>query len=385
MSSSESLLHSACELAPDIAAARDEIERARRIPHALAEKLRTAGLLQLWLPRELGGPELHPAEFVEVIEALAIADGAVGWCAANAAVFSLLAGSLPETVARSIFGNHGVVAGSVNPTGRADAVSGGFRASGRWAYASGIDHATWIIGNCIIHEDGTPRRAGVGPPEMRFLFFPRTAADVIDTWQVSGLRGTGSHDFCVEDVFVAEAFTLPAFAAGPLLSGPLYRVPPVSLFVIALASVTLGIARAAIDALVELAAAKTPMGSTTLLRDKSVVQIQTARAEAFIRAARAHLLQAISLQWNEIAGGATASLRARAAVRLATSFCAEACAGAVDLVHAAAGGSAIDEGGRIARCFRDIHAATQHIGLNSTGYETAGRVLLGLDPGTPRF
>jgi alkylation response protein AidB-like acyl-CoA dehydrogenase len=300
-------------------------------------------------------------------------------------VFNLLAGSLSETVARSIFGNHGVVAGSVNPTGRADDVSGGFRASGRWAYASGIDHATWIVGNCIIHDDSVPRRAVVGLPEMRFLFFPRAAVDVIDTWQVSGLRGTGSHDFCVEDVFVAEAFTLPAFAARPLLSGPLYRVPPVSLFAIALASVTLGIARAAIDALMELAAAKTPMGSTTLLRDKSVVQIQTARAEAFIRAARAHLLQAISSQWNEIAGGATASLQARAAVRLATSFCAEACASAVDLVHSAAGGSAIHEGGRIARCFRDIHAATQHIGLNSTGYETAGRVLLGLDPGTLRF
>jgi alkylation response protein AidB-like acyl-CoA dehydrogenase len=314
-----------------------------------------------------------------------MADGAVGWCAANAAVFSLLAGNLSEAVARTIFDDHGVVAGSVNPTGRADAVSGGFRASGRWAYASGIDHATWVVANCVIHEDGAPRRTAVGSPEMRFLFFPRTAVDVIDTWQVSGLRGTGSHDFRVGDVFVADAFTMPAFAARPLLPGPLYRVPPISLFAVALASVTLGIARAAIDALVELAAAKTPMGSATLMRDKPVVQIQAARAEAFVRAAHAHLLQAIGCQWNEIIEGATPSLQARAAVRLATSFCAEACAGAVDLVHAAAGGSAIHESGRIARCFRDLHAATQHIGLNSTGYETAGRVLLGLDPGTPRF
>jgi len=373
------------ELAPDIAMARQEIEQARRLPHALAEKLRAAGLFELWLPRELGGPELHPADGVAVIEALAMADGAVGWCTANAAVFSLLAGSLSEAVARTIFDDHGVVAGSVNPTGRADAAAGGFRASGRWAYASGIDHATWIVANCIVHEDGVPRRTAAGSPEMRFLFLPRTAVNVIDTWQVSGLRGTGSHDFCLEDVFVAEAFTMPAFAARPLQPGVLYRVPPISLFVVALASVTLGIARAAVDALVELAVAKTPMGSATLMRDKPVVQIQTARAEAFIRAARAHVLQAIGQQWNEIAGGATASLQARAGVRLATSFCAEACANAVDLVHAAAGGSAIHESGRIARCFRDLHAATQHIGLNSTGYEMAGRVLLGLDPGTPRF
>ncbi len=341
--------------------------------------------MQLWLPRTLGGPELHPAEYLSVIEALAIADGAVGWCATNAGVFSLLAGSLPERSAQEIFGDRGVVAGSVNPTGRAEAVAGGFRASGRWGYASGIDHANWIVANCIIHEGGMPRRAASGAPDMRFLFLPRAAVEILDTWHVSGLMGTGSHDFRVADVMVPEEFAIPAFAAVPQLSGTLYRIPPISRFCVALASVVLGIARAAVNAFVTLAAAKKPMGSTEALREMPTAQLQMARAEALMRAARAHLIEAINRQWDEIAAGSPPAVQTRASIRLATSFCAEACSAAVDLVHAAAGGSAIQETLPIARCFRDIHAATQHIGLNASGFQLAGRVLFGLDPGTPRF
>jgi len=314
-----------------------------------------------------------------------MADGAVGWCATNAGVFSLLAGSLPERSAQEIFGNRGVVAGSVNPTGRADAVAGGFRASGRWGYASGINHANWILANCVIHENGKPRRTVSGAPEMRFLFLPRAAVAILDTWHVSGLKGTGSHDFQVSDVLVPEAFAIPAFAAAPQLPGALYRMPPISLFCVALASVVLGIGRAALNALVTLAASKTPMGSAEPLRDKPMAQLQVARAEALMRAARAQLIEAINGQWDEIAAGDPPSVQARASIRLAGSFCAEACSDAVNLVHSTAGGSAIQETGPIARCFRDIHAATQHIGLNATGFELAGRVLLGLDPGTSRF
>ena len=381
----ESLLQAAHDLAPEIIAVRDEIERDRRLPASLVDKLRAAGLLRLWLPRAFGGPELHPVDYVSVIEALATADGAVGWCATNAGVFSLLAGSLPERSAQEIFADCGVVAGSVNPTGKADAVAGGFRVSGRWGYASGIDHANWILANCIIHDDGKPRRTASGAPDMRFVFLPREAVEILDTWHVSGLRGTGSHDFQVTDVLVPEQFAIPAFSAVPRLTGVLYRIQPTSLFCIALASVVLGIARAAMNALVTLAATKTPMGSAGTLRDKPIAQLRVARAEALIRAARAHLLGAINNQWDAVAAGAAPTIESRASIRLATSFCAEACSSAVDLVHTAAGGSAIQETLPIARCFRDMRAATQHIGLGDTGFELAGRVLFGLDPGTPRF
>jgi alkylation response protein AidB-like acyl-CoA dehydrogenase len=381
----ESLLHAAHDLAPEIVAVRDEIERTRGLPAPLVARLRAAGLFQLWLPRALGGPELHPVEYLSVIEALAVADGAVGWCATNAGVYGLLAGGLTEQPAREIFGNGGIVAGSVNPTGRADAVAGGFRVSGRWGYASGIGHADWVLANCIIHAEGKPRRTASGGPEMRFLFLPRTAVEVLDTWHVSGLIGTGSHDFQVADVLVAEEFSLPAFAAAPRCPGTLYRIPPISLFTVALASVVLGIARGALNALASLAATKTPMGSAETLRDKPIAQLQGARAEALARAARAHLMEAINRQWDEVDAGTSPTMRTRASIRLATSFCAEACSEVVNLVHATAGGSAIQEMLPIARCFRDIHAATQHIGLNASGFELAGRVLFGLDPGTQRF
>lgn len=385
ISSGSDLLERACALAPAIRAARADIDRDRALPPSLIAALRERELFHLWLPRALGGAELHPKEFVGVIESLAAADGAVGWCATNASVFTLLAGSMDAVAAQTIFGQRGVVAGSLNPTGRADAVAGGYRATGRWSYVSGITHADWVLGTCIVHETVGPRHTAVEGPELRFLFFPRSAVDIIDTWNVSGLKGTGSHDVQVDAVFVESAFTVPAFRSDPHHPDLLYRLAPVSLFAASLACVVLGIARSAIDALIELAAAKTPMGSASVLRDRPTVQVQVARAESMVRAARAHLLDALGRAWDHAAAARPPTPEIRATVRLATSFCAEACAVAVDLVHSAAGGSAIDENGRIARCFRDIHAATQHIGLSAAGYELSGRVIFGLPLGTDRF
>ena len=378
----EELLSAAERLAPDILAVRDEIDRERCLPPVLVEMMRTSGLFKLWLPRALGGPELHPLEFIRVIEALAKADGSVAWCATNASVFSLLAGHMQEPSARAVFGADAVVAGSINPQGIVIPVDGGYLVSGRWAYASGIGHCDWVLGNCLLAEDDQPARRG--PREMRFVLMPKAAGTVFDAWNVSGLRGTGSHDFRVDEVFVPAGQTVPAFAVASVQAGTLYRMPPMSLFTIALASVSLGIARAAIEALVELAAGKTPMGSAVLLREVPSAQAAVGKAEALLRAARASVMQAVAEQWDEVAAAAP-SLARRAGVKLATTFCANACAQAVDAVHEAAGGSALFESGRIARCWRDVHAATQHIGLSAGNYELAGRVLFGLDLGTPRF
>jgi alkylation response protein AidB-like acyl-CoA dehydrogenase len=389
MTQGQTLLRAATDLQPDILAVRDAIDRDRALPPRLVETLRSAGLFHLWLPKAIGGPELHPAEFLPVIEALAHADGSVGWCAANASVLSLVAGTLPEATARAIFGQRAVAAGSAGPTGKAVMVQGGYRVTGRWGYGSGIVHSDWLGANSIIHDGDSPRLTPSGAPELRFIFFPKRSAEILDTWNVSGMRGTGSHDYAVADLFVPADYTAPALVVAPEQPGILYRVPPISLFTLALTCVTLGIARAAVDALVELAVVKTPAGSRTLLRDTASVQTAVARAEALVRAGRAVVLEAVGSLWaatEESAHRGTAvSLRERAGIRLACTYCAEACAQAVDLVHATAGGSAIQESGRIARCFRDIHAATQHIGLNLANYETSGRVLLGLEPGTPRF
>jgi alkylation response protein AidB-like acyl-CoA dehydrogenase len=199
------------------------------------------------------------------------------------------------------------------------------------------------------------------------------------------LRGTGSHDFAIDHVFVPEAQSLPAFATRSVQPGTLYRVPILSLFCFALAAVVLGNARAALQAFVEIASGKVPMGTQTLLRERPSAQADLARAEALLRAARAGLLEAIERQWDEIESGDPPSLDGRARVRLATTFAGEASLRAIEFVYNAAGGSAIQESGRLDRCFRDARAAVQHIGLTTQTYELAGRVLLGIDPGTPRF
>ena len=217
------------------------------------------------------------------------------------------------------------------------------------------------------------------------MFFPRSQVEIVDTWHVGGMRGTGSHDFQVDDLFVPMDRSIPAFASLGAQPGTLFRAPLISLFVVALAAVTLGIARAALDALYELAGTKTPMGSAVLLRDKPVAQSAAARAESLVQAARAFVFSAIGEQWDEVAAGQRPSLEKRALIRLACTYAGEACASAVDLAYNTAGGSALYESNRIERCFRDIHAATQHIGLTTNNYELAGRVLFGLDPGTSRF
>jgi indole-3-acetate monooxygenase len=165
----------------------------------------------------------------------------------------------------------------------------------------------------------------------------------------------------------------------------MYRMPILSLFRFALAAVTLGIARCAIDEFVKIATSKIPMGSQTLLRDRPSAQCDVARAESLVRAARAGLVEAVRAQWEEIDAGHAASLTARAGVRLATTFVGETSVQAIDRIYNAAGGSAILESGRLDRCLRDARVAVQQIGLTTGTYELAGKVLLGLEPGTPRF
>jgi alkylation response protein AidB-like acyl-CoA dehydrogenase len=217
------------------------------------------------------------------------------------------------------------------------------------------------------------------------MIFPTSAVEVIDTWSVSGLRGTGSHDYRVADLFVPEDHTIDYFAPQAVQTGTLYAVPAISVLAVAIAAVPLGIARSAIDEVVALAAAKTPYGSSTPLRDKPTVQADVARAEVLLGSARSYLFAMIGELWGEVAGGGAASMQRRGMLRLACAHAAQASAQAVDLVYNAAGGTAIFETGRLERCFRDVHAVTQHIATSTSNYEAGGRMLLGLDPGAPRF
>ncbi|HUD86148.1 MAG TPA: acyl-CoA dehydrogenase family protein [Xanthobacteraceae bacterium] len=382
----EAFVRAARALAPTIRELRADIERERSMPAPLVKRMAETGFFSLWLARTLGGPELNTVEYLRVIEELSRADGAVGWCTMVSAGYSRLSGYLDDDVAREIFGDGStIVAGTINPTGKAHAVPGGFRVTGQWSYGSFIQHSTWTIGSSVIYQGDGPRRGPDGAPDMRLMLFPTSAVEIIDTWRVGGLRGTGSHDFRVADLFVPDERAIAAFTAKPVRPGTLYAAPFITVFAMALACVPLGIARAAIEAFVELAEAKTPIGAASRLRDKASAQAAIGRAEALLRSARAFMVEAARDIWDIVAAGDMPTLRQRATARLAAAQSASASAQAVDLLHDAAGGTAIYEHNLLERCFRDVHAATQHIGISSANFELSGRVLLGLDPGTPRF
>ncbi len=299
-------LTAARRLEPLVAELRDRFDQDRQLPRRLVDELHAAGLFRMWLPRAIGGAELPPLPFLGVIEELSRQDGSLGWCTVIPAGYGRLAGALEEDVAREIFGTGmGVLVGTLNPTGKAVAVPGGYRVSGRWSYGSFIGYGDWVLGNCITEDAGGQRRGADGSPEFRLCLFPRTEVEVFDIWHVGGLRATGSNDYQVTDLFVPEQHTIQLvdFQPPPRRPGPLYAVPMTSTFVSCIATVALGIARAAIDALIEIGAEKKTAGSSTVLRDKPLAQADLARAEALLGAGRAYLFGELGTMWEDAMAG----------------------------------------------------------------------------------
>jgi len=383
---SKILIQATSDLAPTIRSCLEEIDTTRQLPERLIEKLRTAGMFRLFLPAEFGGHEVSPIIFTRIIEEIAAIDGATAWVVSVCAAGGLFAGHMEQSAARQIYGSdpNAIMAGGINPTGKALVADGGYIVSGQWGFGSGIRHAAWVYGNCVVHEGERPRMNQAGTPELRVMVFPVTACQVRDTWFTGGLRGTGSHDFSVRDLFVPAERSLVAFAAKASQPGVLYKFP-FSLFAVLIAAVPLGIARGAISALVDLAGTKKPTGSQVLLREKPSAQIAVARAEALYRSGRAFLFEAIEAMNSEIEKSGHANIRSRVDLRLACTQAALNSAQAVDLMCEAGGATSIYASSPLERAFRDVHAAIQHIAVNSVSLELSGRVLFGLEPGTARF
>jgi alkylation response protein AidB-like acyl-CoA dehydrogenase len=375
------LLDAARRLEPLVGSLRDRFDKERQLPPELVDAIGRANLFSMWLPRALGGPELPPLSFLEVIEELSRQDGSVGWCTVIPAGYGRLAGGMPLETAAEIFGSRrAVLVGTLNPAGKAVPVPGGYRVTGRWSYGSFIAHSQWVLGGCVVQDDpGAP---------LRLCIFPRADVEVFDMWHVGGLRGTGSNDYQVTDVFVPEerAVPIPGFSPVPVQPGALYAVPMLATFVSCIAIVTLGIARAAIEALMQIASAKTPTGSDSVLREKPSVQADLARAEALVRSGRTFLFDALGACWDDALAGRPMTLQRRALVRLAACQATQNAVQAVDLMYTCGGGTSLFEGNRLERCFRDVHAGAQHFAVAPlSNLEPIGRVLFGLDPGRARF
>jgi alkylation response protein AidB-like acyl-CoA dehydrogenase len=374
MSSGFSTLDAVRSAAPIIDAHVETIERERLLTKEVARALTDTGVFRMLLPRSLGGHELDPMTVCEVVEEVSIRDGAGGWCAVIGASCGLFGGLLPRAGAAEIYADRDVVlAGQFRPSGTAVQMDGGYRVTGRWPFASGIMHSRWLLGGCqIVGPSGT------GTGAAKLMFMPREAATVIDTWHVGGLRGTGSHDFEVKDVFVPASRTV-SFADPPVEPGPLYSLPSIAMFATMIASVPLGIARHGIEAFKQLRAVKTPTFSQGLLRDGAVAQSCLGEAEAFLRAGRAFLFESLRSAWQIAQRGESVTWHDRGLLWLSATQAVTQALHAVDLVYRAGGAASVYTSSQLERCLRDIRTASQHMTVMTTNYEVAGQLFFGAD------
>jgi alkylation response protein AidB-like acyl-CoA dehydrogenase len=372
-------------LLPKIRERRDEIERARKLPQDLVDEMTATGMFKLAVPRAYGGDERGPLEMLHVTEQLATADGSVGWCAQIAITVGMVAGLMSEQAAREVFAEPSMPAALVfEPAGAATEVDGGIRLAGRWRFASGVTHARWMFVGAIIMDDGKPRMTPHGPAIIHTAV-PVTDVTIHDTWYVSGLCGTGSTDVSVDDVFVPQHRVFSLLDETPVRPEPLYRMPQLSLVAPLTAAVALGIARAALDELTALAPAKVPALSMVPLAQKPVGQVEIARAEGELRAARAFLYETVGDIWQTVSNGEDVAPRQQALCRIAANLASETGARVARLASTLAGGGAVYNGSSFQRHARDADVITHHMTQSQHVWEDAGRVLLGLEPLAPIF
>ena len=376
------LLAAARDLGPQIQARSAEIESLGTLPMDLVDAIRPTGAFRQCVPDDLAGPGVTVTESLKVFEEFAYHDGSVGWCVAIASTTSLLASYLPDPHAGDLFGHPDSIGGGfVMPRGRALPVDGGLRVSGRWQWGSGTRHCTTIGGGClVVGADGRPepRSDGLAAP---FVFMDPDDVELIDTWDVAGLSGTGSVDFAARDVFVPEGRWVQ-ISADPVRDNVWSRFSFYGLLAAGVAAAAVGIARRSIDELVELAGGKKPQGSSRTLAERAAAQAEVAMAEARLAAAWTLLLEGVDDSFQGALAGQPSTLDERRRIRLAATHAAQTAADVAASMFRTAGGAAVYRTSPVQRCFRDTAVAAQHAMVAPRTMETAGRMRMGLDTDT---
>lgn len=375
------LLQRAEALAAPLAARAAEIEARRSLPPDIADALAQAGLLRLLTPRAFGGHEVHAATFFDVVETIARFDAATAWCCFIANTACVLAAYLPPDSAAALFGRPDLqAAGVFAPRGQAVAATqggvAGYRIRGRWAWGSAAHNAHLVSGGCVVlGADGQPELLPGGQPRVLSALFDRAQLHLLDNWHSVGLGGTGSGEFEAVDVFVPAARCCSLFGT-PQQPGVLYRFPVFGLLALGIAAVASGIARQAIDALLDLAVDKVPQAGTKTLAQRPATQETVARAEAEWRSARAFVVEAVHAAWDGAALESTMPVAARRDLRLAATHATHTAAAVTTRMYTLAGGSAVFSASPLQRCLRDVHVATQHMMVAEPTWELTGRLLL---------
>jgi alkylation response protein AidB-like acyl-CoA dehydrogenase len=379
------LIERARALQPLITREADEIERTRRLTQPVISALIENGLYRVLLPQSVGGAEAPPEIFMQMLEEVAKADASTAWCLGQCTVCAMTAAYLDPDAAREIFAAPtgilawGAIAHEVH------VVPGGYRATARWDFASGSRQANWLGAHVqIVEADGTRRRKPNGAPEVRTILFPVTSATMYDVWDVIGLNGTGTDSYSVDNLFIPEKFA--ALRDDPTAlreKGPLYRLTTYTMFGLGFAAVSLGVARATLDAAIDLARGKASVGIKAM-RENNAVQAAIGRTEGNLRAARAYLYAAADEVWRDLTHpGGEFTEEHRIALRLASTWTIHQAAAVVDAAYHMAGATAVFSANRFERRFRDMHAIAQQIQARDTHYEDVGKAILGTDSGAP--
>ena len=379
----QSLLERIDALLPEIAERAAETEEARRLPADLARKLAATGVFNMVKPLDCGGLELSPQEIVEILKTIAAADASTGWCAMIGATTALNAAYLPRATAREIYSDPEMITGGVfAPMGKAEDNGDHYLVSGRWQWGSGSANCGWLCGGAMIFEDGELKRFGNGAPYHRMMIFPADEAELIDTWHVAGLKGTGSGDIAVQEIKVPKERSVSLISDKPQVDGALFVFPVFGLLSMGVCAVALGNADAALTDVKELVTTKKSAGASKSHAERTTVQAAIARMTADLGAANAYLGEAIDECWLAAQSDGTLSVGQRAKLRNACTHATETSAAVAKVAYDIAGGTAVYERHPLQRRFRDAHVATQHIATAWPTRELAGRIILGLETDT---
>ena len=375
------LLDVSHEMASRAAAAADRIDEERRLPPELAADMAGEGLFRLLVPRSLGGHELDFLDYLAIVDVFARADGSTAWCVNQNNVFATDAVRMPVETAREIWADPGAVIsnGPHTPSTVAVPTQGGYRVTGRWNFSSGIRHANWVAALAPLERLDEGGQPSADHDREVLLLVPKDQVELLDVWQVNGLRGTGSFSFQADDLFVPASRSY-GVDDGPHESGPLYVVPKVLMFSSGFATVALGVARSALDAAIDIAGEKIPVKRTSVLRDTSTTQRQVGEAEALWRSARAFLMEAAEALWESAVDRGALTPEERIRLRLAGTHGIRTAARVVAVAYDVAGSGGIFKSNPVQRRLQDVQAITQQVQGRMTHYDTAGAFYMGLDP-----
>lgn len=363
-------------ITPLIEASRDRAERDRVTPVEVYEALRDAGLTRMWVSKEFGGEQISIPTGMAVLVELARRDASAAWLIGVQGAIGRLSDYLPAESARELFkSNPDLVVGGVKPFGRAEPVDGGYLLSGTWSFASGSAHAGWLASMAFVAKDGKPVTTPTGP-DIRVAFIRPSDAEILDTWHTIGLRGSGSNDYRVPEIFVPEELTcskgqMEGPPADPVTSG--YGLSYFDFGPFATAPIALGIAQDAFEAFREMAGGKVPASGKTTLAASHTVQEKLGHVAMLIHSSRV-LLEEAARQAERAGQSGDPSLSAL--IRLTGATVGQNAIFAISSLYELAGSSSIYTASRLDRCFRDVHSATKHIALSSSHFEMVGQYLL---------